>query len=133
MSSEGHSPAEREAEEMFLNLDTLQRERRLSRADAVEYLRSTAGTLFGHEGFAASSAQQLMAQLVRNVMEYPPGASRSAALKYFELMVQTMRDHGPGEPAHYAFEQLLDDAEERGERWALEIGRIFKRRKGSGT
>jgi hypothetical protein len=133
MSSEGRSPADREAEEMSLNLETLQQERHFSRTEAAEHLRSTAATLFGHEGFATSGAHQLMAQLVRSVMEYPPGTSRSAALKYFELMAQTMRDHGPGEPAHYAFEQLLDDAEEGGEQWALEIGQVFKRRKRSGT
>lgn len=133
MSSEGQSSADREAEEMSLNLETLQRERHLSQAEAAEHLRRTAATLFGHESFAADNAHRLMAQLIRNVTEHPPGASRGAALKYFELMAQTMRDHGPGEPAHCAFEQLLDDAEERGEQWALEIGRIFKRQKRSGT
>lgn len=129
MNDEERGRPGREVEEIALNLKNLQEERHLSQTEAVEHLRATAATLFGHEGFTADSAHQLMAQLVRSVMECPPGACRSAALTYFDVMAQTMRDHGPGEPAHYAFEQLLDDAEERGERWAVEIGRIFKGRK----
>lgn len=63
----------------------------------------------------------LMDALAHNVQLAFPGIGRETALKYLILMAQVMRDSEPGAATWFAFQDALQDAENRREPWAVDL------------
>lgn len=116
-----------DAAEMLLNREVMQEHLDLTPAESIYYLDQMALTLFERVGGSIAKARQLLVFLIRRAMEPPWRASRSSAVCYFDLMARAVSGHGQGETARLVFEQLLNEAEDRGEPWALEMARVLHR------